>query len=191
MNHIGTKELRTQRLILRAVKESDYKDMYQYTAKEEVAKYVSWLAHKSIEDTKALCKMWAEECKNTDRYNWAIVFNDKVIGNIDVGKIVDGNAFLGWQIDSIYWNKGIVTEAARAVRDFLFQEVGVSGIYASYIAENIGSGRVMQKIGMNEITHKEYSAALKKESEGEIDGLPVAFYRLTKEEWYERNEKER
>lgn len=183
MNHIGTIEIKTQRLILRAVKESDYKDMYQYTAKEEVAKYVSWSAHKSIEDTKALCKMWAEECKKIDRYNWAIVFNDKVIGNIDVGKIVDRNAFLGWQIDSIYWNKGIVTETAMAVRDFLFQEVGVSGIYASYIAENIGSGRIMQKIGMNEITHKEYCAIMKQECEKVIDGLPVSFYGLTKKEW--------
>ena len=187
MNSIGTIEITTQRLLLRAIRESDYMDMYEYTSKEEVARYVSWSPHKRMEDTMALCQMWAEEYAKTDRYNWAIVFNGKVIGNIDVGKIVDENAFLGWQIDSIYWNKGIVTEAATAVRDFLFAKVGVVGIYASYIAENIGSGRVMQKIGMKEITHKEYSATLKKECEEEIDGLPVSFYRLTKEEWYERN----
>lgn len=183
MNNIGTIEIKTQRLLLRAIRESDYLNMYEYTVKEEVAEYVSWSPHKSIEDTKALCKMWAEEYKSSDRYNWAIVFNDKVIGNIDVCKIVDKNAFLGWQIDSTYWNRGIVTEAATAVRDFLFQKVGVSGIYASYIAENIGSGRVMQKIGMKKITHGEYCNALQKECEEEIDGLTVSFYRLTIDEF--------
>lgn len=186
MNDLGTLEMKTKRLLLRAIKESDYRDMYEYTVKEEVAKYVSWSPHKSIEDTKALCKNWAEEYEKAARYNWAIVFKGKVIGNIDVVKIVDKKAFLGWQIDSVYWNRGIVTEAAEAVRDFLFQKVGVDAIYASYIAENIGSGRVMQKIGMKEITHKEYCAALKKECEREIDGLPVSFYGLTKEEWQKK-----
>lgn len=191
MNNIGTIEITTQRLLLRAIKESDYQDMYQYTVKEEVAKYVSWSPHKSIEDTKALCKMWAEEYNKTDRYNWAIVLNGKVIGNIEAGKIIDESAFLGWQLDNDYWNQGIVTEAATAIRDFLFGEVGVNGIYASYIAENIGSGRVMQKIGMKEITHREYCTALRKECKEEIDGLPVAFYRLTKEEWRMEKENQR
>lgn len=61
MNHIGTQEIKTERLLLRKVRKSDYKDMYKFTAKEEVARYVSWSPHKSIKETKALCKMWAEE----------------------------------------------------------------------------------------------------------------------------------
>ncbi len=42
MNHIGTQEIKTERLLLRKVRKSDYKDMYKFTAKEEVARYVSW-----------------------------------------------------------------------------------------------------------------------------------------------------
>lgn len=45
MNNIGTKKIKTQRLLLREIRESDYVDMYEYTAKEEVAKYVSWSPH--------------------------------------------------------------------------------------------------------------------------------------------------
>ena len=37
MNHIGTQEIKTERLLLRKVRKSDYKDMYKFTAKEEVA----------------------------------------------------------------------------------------------------------------------------------------------------------
>ena len=54
MNHIGTQEIKTERLLLRKVRKSDYKDMYKFTAKEEVARYVSWSPHKSIKKTKAL-----------------------------------------------------------------------------------------------------------------------------------------
>ena len=53
LNHIGTKDIKTDRLLLRKIKKSDYKDIFKYTSKEEVAKYVSWNVHKSIDDTKA------------------------------------------------------------------------------------------------------------------------------------------
>lgn len=185
LTHKGTQVMQTERLTLRPIKADDYKDMYKFTSKEEVAKYVSWSVHKSIDDTKALCEMWAGEYKNGDRYNWAIVYNNTVIGNIDVVKIVGTTAFLGWQIDSDYWNKGIVTEAALAVRDYLFSQIGITAIEATHIDRNIGSGRVMQKIGMSRIPDDEFENSLYFKIRGtrEIDGMPLISYILTKEEW--------
>lgn len=72
-----------------------------------------------------------------------------------------------------------MTEAAIAVRDFLFNEIGVSALYACYITENIGSGRVMQKIGMNPCTPEEYYIPLGMENfKTEADGMPISFYML-------------
>ena len=51
LSHKGTREIRTNRLFLREIKESDYKDIYKYTSKDEVSKYVTWDTHKSINDT--------------------------------------------------------------------------------------------------------------------------------------------
>lgn len=182
LNHKGTQTIYTERLILRKIREDDYKDMYRYTTKEEVARYVSWSVHHSIDDTKAICKMWANEYSNNDRYNWAIVYESTVIGSIDVVKIIDTTAMLGWQIDSTYWNKGIVTEAAIAIRDFLFNEIGIEAIEAEYVDKNIGSGRVMQKIGMTEIPLKD-SLSYSVRHIAEVDGMPIICYKLTKEEW--------
>lgn len=182
MNNIGTQEIKTERLLLRKIRKSDYKDMYKFTVKEEVAKYVSWSPHKSIRETKALCRMWAEEYKKDNTYRWAIVYNDAVIGAIDVVKLVESSAFLGWMLDSAYWNQGIMTEAASAVRDYLFGKVGINHIFASYISENIGSGRVMQKIGMTPVSCEEYCAACEKEPKREVNGLPLSFYKLSKAE---------
>lgn len=191
LNHKGTQEISTKRLLLRAIKKSDYRDVYKYTSKDEVSKYVTWDTHKSIDDTKAVCKMWADAYKNGDKYHWAIVYNGRVIGNIEVIKIIGTTAILGWQIDSLYWNKGIMTEAAAAVRDYLFSEIGIERLIASHISENIGSGRVMQKIGMKQVSFEKYCENLD-DSEAhisEINGMPIDFYSVTRDEWFAGNVK--
>lgn len=179
LNHKGTQTIYTQRLILRKIREDDYVDMYRYTVKEEVAKYVSWSVHKSIEETKSVCKYWASEYESGHKYHWAIVYKNRVIGNIEVVKIVETTAFLGWQIDSEHWNKGIVTEAATVVRDYLFSQIGFDAIEASYEEANIGSGRVMEKIGMKEISCSESLISQIRE----VDSIPVKYRKITKEEW--------
>lgn len=56
---------------------------------------------------------------------------------------------LGWQIDEPFWNKGYMTEVANAIVNFLFSEVGYNRIQGGHDTRNIGSGRVMEKIGMS------------------------------------------
>lgn len=81
--------------MLRKIREDDYRDMFRYTSNEEVAKYVTWSVQKSIEDTKAICKIWTDEYKNGYKYHWAIVYNNRVIGNIEIVKIIDTTAMIG------------------------------------------------------------------------------------------------
>lgn len=182
LNHKGTKAIKTERLLLRAIRARDYKDMYVYTVKEEVARYVTWSPHKSIKETKALCKMWAKECKRPDCYEWAIVLNGKVIGSIDVIKMMDTTAFLGWVLDSTYWGQGLMTEAAGAVLQYLFYAIGIDAAEAAYLEPNIGSGRVMQKIGMREVPYTE-SKHYQLKGETAADGYRLIFYKITKEEY--------
>lgn len=190
LNHIGTKDIKTDRLLLRKIKKSDYKDIFKYTSKEEVAKYVSWNVHKSIDDTKALCEMWVDEYKSGVKYHWAIVYDNKVIGNIEIIKLVDTTAIFGWQMDNTYWNMGIMTESAIAVHDYMFSDVGVDILEAEYMQDNIGSGRVMQKIGMKEYPIID-SLYYQVNHKTEIDGMPLICYRITKDEYIDRKLKEK
>lgn len=191
ITHKGTQEIKTKRFLLRKIKKSDYKDIYKYASNEEVAKYVSWNIHKNIEDTKALCKMWVKDAESNQTYHWAIVYNNSVIGNIEVVKLVDETAFMGWQVDRVYWNKGVMTECACAVRDYLFSQIGVEEINASYILENAGSGRVMEKMGMTPISPQKYYKKLKDKSHlFEIDGMKLGFYGITRKQWFENSVRE-
>ena len=47
-----------------------------------------------------------------------------------------------------HWGKGFVTEAVKAVIAFLFDTVGYRKIIAGCDARNIGSQKVMEKVGM-------------------------------------------
>lgn len=61
----------------------------------------------------------------------------KVIGNISI-VAMDHECFscyLGWQIDVPYWNQEIMTEAAKAVVDYLFGIVGFDRITSGMIQE--------------------------------------------------------
>lgn len=185
LNHKGTQEIRTERLLLRAVKADDYKDMYEYMSIEKMSRYVTWKRHENENVTKELCEMWVNQYTD-ERYNWAITLNGKAVGNIDVIKIYGTTAYMGWQISPEHWNKGMVTEAAQAVFDFLFSQIGIEAIEASYIKENIASGRVMQKTGMKSIPTEE-SVYYKLNNTREMNGMSVSSYKLTREEWLCRN----
>ena len=148
-HHKGTVTLRTERLILRAFKESDYKDIYIWASNPKVTRYLSYQTHQSIETSKDIAKTWAKASENKKNYNWAIEYSGKVIGNISVVNHDDlWEAGMGWQIDIPYWNQGIMTEAAHAVFEFLFEEVGFHRIYSGHDIRNPGSGRVMEKLRM-------------------------------------------
>jgi RimJ/RimL family protein N-acetyltransferase len=57
-------------------------------------------------------------------------------------------AELGYWIGVPLWRRGYATEAARAVVEFGFANLGLHRIHAHYFAENKASGRVLEKIGM-------------------------------------------
>ncbi len=178
IKHIGTKTINTKRLTLRKITVEDTEDFFKMCSKPSVSKYVTWNTHKNIEITRAVVENWVNSY-NRDRYLWAIEYNGKVIGNIDVVRLTDGNAELGWMLDKPYWNREIMTEAASAVRDYLFNRVNIDALECAHVDKNIGSGRVMQKIGMIFSEYRTFDD----ESKPKLSGQKLAVYTLTREEW--------
>ncbi len=77
-----------------------------------------------------------------------------------------------------YWNKGFMPEAAKAVIDYLFSEIGVNRVGISHAVKNPASGRVAQKYGLTfEGTKREYL----KTSTGEF--LDISDYGIIRSEW--------
>lgn len=188
LNHKGTIEIKTPRLILRQFVEDDAPAMYKNWASSDlVTKYVTWFSHKNIEETQQVISMWVDEYKDINRYQWAIVLREinEPIGSIGVVRQKEdvAAAEMGYCIGDKFWHKGFTSEALSAVMLYLFEEVGFNRISAIHDIRNPHSGDVMKKCGMNyEGTHRE--VALTKE--GEL--LSVCEYAALKREWMLKDE---
>ncbi|ABK62230.1 MULTISPECIES: GNAT family N-acetyltransferase [Clostridium] len=153
INNKGTIILETERLILRKFEEDDAMDMYENWASDtEVTKYLTWETHRNVEDSKEIINLWIKDYHNKEVYQWAIQLKDsnEIIGSISLLNVDDHNenCELGYCIGRLFWNKGLVTEAALAVIEFAFNDVGFKRIAARHDIDNPASGRVMEKCGL-------------------------------------------
>lgn len=149
----GTQQIETQRLILRRFKPSDAKHMYKnWAVDSEVCKFLSWNPHKDLSETEHIVEGWIKDYENDDNYNWVIELKDisEAIGQISLMHVNEkySSCSVGYSISRLFWGKGIITEALKAVIDYLFKEIGMNRIEASHNTLNPASGRVMQKSGM-------------------------------------------
>ena len=74
--------------------------------------------------------------------------NKRLIGIILYFDVKDGCCEIGYGIGSGYWNKGYCTEAVGRFLRYLFEEKGLTKVYASFFTGNDASRRVMEKNGM-------------------------------------------
>jgi ribosomal-protein-alanine N-acetyltransferase len=78
---------------------------------------------------------------------------------------------IGYRLNPAYWNRGLITEAGRAVRDHAFCDWNLSRVISLIHPENVPSRRVAEKNG------------LKIEKEITFRGFPTLVYAMTREEW--------
>jgi ribosomal-protein-alanine N-acetyltransferase len=147
---------------------------------KEVTKYLTWLPHGNIEVTRKVISDWVKLYERDDYYNWVIEYEGRAIGNISVVDMSNENlsCALGYCLGKAYWNRGIMTEACRAVIDYLFGEVGFNRIAAWHAEPNTGSGRVMQKCAM---TREGVFRQRRRAHSGEY--LDIVNYSVLYEEW--------
>lgn len=154
MNHSGTRQLETDRLILRKFAKEDAAAMYKnWASDQEVTKYLTWPPHSSQEVSQHVIEDWINSYSNKTYYQWAIVPKDNgsgPIGSISVIYMVENASMMhiGYCIGKNWWHQGITSEALKAVMDFLFDVVNVNRIEARHDPRNPNSGKVMKKCGM-------------------------------------------
>lgn len=153
MKHLGTKNIETDRLILRQFTLGDAGAMYRNWASDpEVTKYLTWPTHSSVEISRTVLSDWVSHYAEENYYQWAIVPKDlgEPIGSISAVHLNDrvGKIEIGYCIGQAWWHQGITTEAMGALIRFLLDEVGANRVEACHDPNNPHSGAVMAKCGM-------------------------------------------
>lgn len=139
MKPIGTKPIRTQRLILRRVQMHD----------AEALARIKSLAMPLDEARKAVSEM-LEEYRKPFTFHWVITLDGAVIGRVKAWDVNPYNGYLqlGYDVGSEYRNQGYMTEAVGAVIRYLMHEAEVNRVFCSVREGNRASCRVCEKCGM-------------------------------------------
>lgn len=182
LNHRGTQTIETQRLLLRRARLEDANPMFHNWASDpEVTKYLTWPTHDSIAVSEMVLGNWIGEYAKENYYQWMIELKDigEPIGSISVVRQneADGAAEIGYCIGSAWWHQGIMTEAVRAVMDFLFREVGMNRIEARHDPNNPHSGAVMKKCGMC------YEGTMRSSDRNNQGICDAAYYGILRSDW--------
>jgi len=167
IQHKGTQTIETLRLVLRKFRAEDAGDMYRNWAGDPlVCKYLSWGPHKDVDTSLKRVINWVSNYEYNNFYVWAIELKGKnmPIGSISVEIMNDSvkTCEVGYCIGVPYWNRGIMTEALRAIMHYLFYEIGYQTIQAKHDVLNVGSGKVMQKAGM-QFTRYDYRVGARRD----------------------------
>ena len=173
--------LETPRLTLRRLTMQDARDMYRYTQDPEVARQVLWDAHTSVWDTKAYLRYVLYQYRSGEPSSWGIVDRESgcVIGTIGFMSYSAEHAVaeVGYSLSRAYWNRGLMTEALTAVLREAFTALKLHRVEAMHFPDNPGSGRVMEKCGM------QFEGVLRGRVCRKGVYRDVALWGITREDW--------
>ncbi|CAM2928675.1 N-acetyltransferase [Chryseobacterium flavum] len=166
--------LETERLVLSKLEEKDIPLITNYLQHRIYSDLTSNIPHPYTDnDARLWIKMSEESFKNNTGYTFGIRNKEwHIIGAIGLHDRDDDKAELGYWIGMPYWNKGYVTEAAKAIVNFGFSQLNLNKIFATHFIHNPASGKIMEKIGM------EKEAVLKQHVKKDGDYFDLIMYSI-------------
>ena len=143
--------LETERLLLRPLRMSDAAAIFAYASDPEVSRNVRFRTHRKIAESRAFLRFVMKRYRSGAEPVWGIELkaDRRVIGSIGM---VDWRrnhrrAEMGYALHRDSWDRGIATEAARAVVAFGFVKMDLNRIEAGCYPQNPASARVLEKCG--------------------------------------------
>jgi RimJ/RimL family protein N-acetyltransferase len=173
----------TERLLLRPYGDGDFDGLYAIESSDEVARWLYNDARSEAETRDLLARKirgagfeaegdWVSTAV-TRRESGALVGDIALHWFSEVHRCGE----IGFTFNPAYQGRGYATEAARALLPFAFETMGWHRLIGRTEARNIGSARVLEKLGMRLEGHLVENEWVKDEWQSELD------YALLAAEW--------
>ncbi len=173
--------IETKRLILREFNMMDAEAMFAFGSNLEVSKYTGEAPLKSLEEANhIIANVSMRDYVKYGFGRWAVIYkpDDILIGFAGLKFLPEFNETdIGYRFLPEYWGKGIATECSLEIIKYGFNNLGLNKIIGIASPENIGSWKVLEKIGLKFYKRDKY------DEEGEI----CNWYKVEKKEWLDKN----
>lgn len=140
--------IQTERLLLRPARATDQDQLHAVFSNAEAMRYWSTLPHTDISQTAefidAMTSIPIEQ-----GVDFVVEFDGKVVGKAGFWRFPE----IGYILHPDYWGKGFATEAISALIQHGFEVHNIPEIIADVDPRNIGSIRMLEKLGFCE-THR-------------------------------------
>lgn len=147
-------ELITERLKLRLIEIADLEAIHNLHVLPETDEYNTLGIPKNLEETKHVIIPWVSANKLSKITNYTFAIEQKETGKfiglfgLRLGNKKYSRAEVWYKLHINFWNKGYATESLKAVLNFGFKTLNLHRIEAGCAVENVGSAKVMEKVGM-------------------------------------------
>ncbi len=143
--------LETARLIIRPFTLDDLETLIELRSDEEVMKYLGGAQMKSRELCERRLQFYVE-CDEKLGYGMSLMYlksSGELVGWSGLQPLEDtGETEVGYALKKTFWRQGLGFECAKAWLTYGFNNLGLKRIVAITVPQNLGSRRIMEKLGM-------------------------------------------
>ena len=174
--------LETPRLTLRPFLDRDAEDVYAYAKDPRVGPAAGWPPHTSVENSLEIIRT-VFSAPNVfalvDKQSAAVIGSAGFVGRHRT-EMPGPDEELGYALSPQFWGRGLMSEAARELIRFGFEDLGLHTIWCNHYDGNERSRRVIEACGFCHQFSQEEAVELMGERR------MTHYYALSREEWAAR-----
>jgi len=120
-----------------------------YATDAEVTKYLAWKPHKNLSETREFVQARIKEWHEKTRFTWCIESeSSQLVGLISCKPQSESSYSVSYVVGKQFWCQGIGTKVAKELVNYLINQPSVFRVEAYCDIDNIGSSKVLEKLGM-------------------------------------------
>lgn len=144
--------LTTGRLVLRPLEAGDAEAIFAYARDAQVARYLSWPTHRTIEDTRRFLAETLARYAAGRPASWGLELqvSGRLIGTAGFVNISarESRGEIGFVLSPEYWGQGLACEAVREIIRYGLTELGLARVEARCQVDNLACHRLLDRCGM-------------------------------------------
>lgn len=174
--------LETKRLVLREITIADAGNLFTFFSDPRVMRFYDCEALASLEEAIGLIQRFADWFDRQNGFRWGIALKAEPAMLIGTCGLFAWHkpyriATLGYELTQMYWKRGIMSEAVRALVAYGFRELNLNKIRALVVPDNLASTKLLERLSFR----KEGIMRQAQFVNGKYDDLIA--YALLREEW--------